>query len=433
MSALNFCFPTTFYPPYHFGGDAVAVQRLAAGLVRQGHRVTVVHDIDAFFALDGKVPSKPSETDDGVKVIGLKSGLRGLSPLLTQQLGRPLANRRALRRLLSDPAFDVINYHNLSLIGGPGLLGYPSPAIKLYMAHEHWLVCPTHVLWRHNREPCPARQCVRCQLVYKRPPQLWRMTGFLERNLRHVNGFIAVSEFSRRKHREFGFPREMSVIPGIAAEPSASTTEGAIVGREYSGRPYFLFVGRLERLKGLQDVIPLFRTYEDADLIVIGEGSYRSELERLAAGVPSVKFLGGMEPGEISAYYAGAIATLVPSVTFESFGIVVVESFAHRTPVIARDLGALPELIEQSRGGLLFSSPAGLLQAMQRIQHDISFRLECALNGHAAYRERWSESAVIPRYLDLVREHLERHRGAPDERDDDRYRVAGTGHRAPDS
>lgn len=406
MSALNFCFPTTFYPPYHFGGDAVAVQRLAAGIVRQGHRVTVVHDIDAFMALGGKAPKHPPPNADGVEVIGLKSGIRALSPLLTQQLGRPVANRRALRRILSDGEFDVINYHNLSLIGGPALLAYPTRAVKLYMAHEHWLVCPTHVLWRHNKEPCPARQCVRCQLVYRRPPQLWRMTGLLERNLPHVSAFIAVSEFSRRKHKEFGFPRDMVVLPGIAAEPADDARVPQRDNASVTGRPYFLFVGRLERLKGLQDVIPVFRTYQDADLLVIGEGSYRPELEALAAGIPGVRFLGQMDQTEIPEYYAGAVATLVPSATFESFGIVVVESFAHRTPVIARDLGALPELIGQSRGGALFSTPAGLVQAMHRIQHDVEFRAECALNGYTAFRERWSEAAVIPRYLEIVRQQI---------------------------
>lgn len=407
MSALSFCFPTTFYPPYHFGGDAVAVQRLAAGLVRHGHKVTVVHDIDAFLALGGKAPELPAPADDGVKVIGLRSGLGRLSPLLTQQLGRPVANRHALRRILSDTDFDVINYHNLSLIGGPTLLAYPSRAAKLYMAHEHWLVCPTHVLWRHNREPCPARQCVRCQLIYRRPPQLWRMTGLLERNLSHVSAFIAVSEFSRRKHKEFGFRRKMIVLPGMAPDPSPDTPAApAGASPSASGRPYFLFVGRLEKLKGLQDVIPLFRSYQDADLVIIGDGSYRPDLETLAAGIPGVRFLGRMEQGEIARYYAGAVATIVPSVTFESFGIVVVESLAQRTPVIARELGPLPELIEQSRGGSLFSTPAGLLQAMQRMHHDIAFREECARSGYAAFRERWSEAAVIPRYLDIVHDQL---------------------------
>jgi glycosyltransferase involved in cell wall biosynthesis len=410
VKTLSFCFPTTFYPPYHFGGDAVAVQRLARGLVHQGHRVTVVHDIDAFRALGGDMALEAAKSDDDVKVIGLTSGLRALSPLMTQQLGRPLGNRRALRRILSDPDFDVINFHNLSLIGGPALLAYPSRAVKLYMAHEHWLVCPTHVLWRHNREPCPARQCLRCQLVYRRPPQLWRWTGLLERSLSHVNAFIAVSEFSRRKHREFGFSREMTVIPGMVSEPSAAlaVTAGVTAPSSRRDRPYFLFVGRLERFKGLQDVIPLFHRYDDADLVVIGEGSYRAELERLALGMPSVRFLGRMEPNDICRYYAGAIATIVPSAYFESFGLVVVESFAQRTPVIARDRGALPELMAQSKGGELFSTPEELAKAMHRIQHDIVFRERCATNGYAAFRERWSESAVIPRYLDLVHEHLGR-------------------------
>jgi glycosyltransferase involved in cell wall biosynthesis len=234
------------------------------------------------------------------------------------------------------------------------------------------------------------------------------MTGLLERNLPHVSAFIAVSEFSRRKHKEFGFPRDMVVLPGMAAEPAtdARASQRDNAGVSITGRPYFLFVGRLERLKGLQDVIPLFRAYQDADLVVIGEGSYRPELEALAAGIPGVRFLGQMDHAKISEFYAGAVATLVPSATFESFGIVVVESFAHRTPVIARDLGALPELIEQSRGGALFSTPAGLVQAMQRIQHDVEFREECARNGYAAFRERWSEAAVIPRYLEIVRQQI---------------------------
>ena len=54
MSGLRFCFLTTFYPPHNFGGDGIAVQRLARGLVRAGHQVTVVHDTDAFAALSAR-------------------------------------------------------------------------------------------------------------------------------------------------------------------------------------------------------------------------------------------------------------------------------------------------------------------------------------------------------------------------------------------
>nr|MBP9201751.1 glycosyltransferase [Gemmatimonadales bacterium] len=195
MSGLRFAFLTTFYPPHNFGGDGIGIQRLARGLVRAGHHVTVIHDVDAYNSLrQGAEPEAPPEPA-GLEVIRLRSGLGTLSPLLTQQLGRPVVNGPRIARILDEGKFDVINFHNVSLIGGPGLFKY-GRGLKLYMAHEHWLVCPSHVLWRHNRELCTGRQCFRCQVSYRRPPQLWRWTGYLERELRHVDAFIAMSEFS---------------------------------------------------------------------------------------------------------------------------------------------------------------------------------------------------------------------------------------------
>jgi hypothetical protein len=130
-----------------------------------------------------------------VRVVTLRSRLPLANTLLTQQLGRPVVNGARLRRLIAEGRFDVVNFHNVSLIGGPGLLAFGAASIRLYLAHEHWLVCPTHVLWRHNRELCDKRECVRCQLNYRRPPQLWRHTGLLSRHLDHVDVFLAMSEF----------------------------------------------------------------------------------------------------------------------------------------------------------------------------------------------------------------------------------------------
>ena len=148
---------TTFYPPYHFGGDAVAVRRLSRGLARLGHEVTVVHDVDAFEMLhEGQTPAPVGELD-GVRVVPLRSRLGRVGALATHQLGQPTAHRRQLQALFAE-RFDVINFHNVSLLGAPGLLGMGDlSAVRLYMAHEHWLVCATHVLWRHGREPCAGR------------------------------------------------------------------------------------------------------------------------------------------------------------------------------------------------------------------------------------------------------------------------------------
>ena len=212
MSGLRFCFLTTFYPPYSFGGDGIAVQRLARGLVRAGHHVTVLHDVDAYSALARSQVEVGDPEPPGLDVVPLRSGAGGLSAILTQQLGRPVLNGRRIDRILREGEFDVINFHNVSLVGGPALLRH-GRALKVYMAHEHWLVCPTHVLWRHGRELCTGRQCLRCQLSYRRPPQVWRWTGLLERHLDDIHVFIAMSEFSRDKHREFGFPRDMEILP----------------------------------------------------------------------------------------------------------------------------------------------------------------------------------------------------------------------------
>lgn len=395
---------TTFYPPYNFGGDGIGIQRLSRALVRRGHQVTVMHDLDAYNMLSDRSDPGPSGEPEGLDVVGIRSGMGRLSSLLTQQFGRPVVTGSRIRALLADGAFDIIHYNNVSLIGGPGLLSI-GEALKVYEAHEHWLVCPSHVLWRHNRELCTGRQCVRCVISYKRPPQAWRYTGLLARKLDHVDVFIAKSEFSRDKHREFGFPRDMDVLPyflpDLDGQPSAEPAESP------HERPYFLFVGRLERIKGLDDVIPTFEGYEGADLLIAGDGTHREHLERLAGGNPRVRFLGRVDSEELDSYYASAIALIVPSICFETFGIILIESFRQRTPVIARRLGPFPEIVESCGGGELFETMDELVRAMERMRVDADHRERCAGSGLRGFVELWSESAVVPRYLELLGEAAE--------------------------
>lgn len=401
MTPLRFAMVTTFYPPCNFGGDGIAIQRLSRALVHRGHHVTVIHDLDAYDLLrSGPVPEEEPEMP-GVEVRGLRSGLGFVSPFLTHQTGRPLVQGRRIRKLLDDGAFDVVHFHNISLVGGPGVLSAGS-GVKVYEAHEHWLVCPTHVLWRHNREACSGRQCLRCVLHYRRPPQLWRYGRSLERQLRHIDVFIAKSEFSRRKHAEFGFTREMEVLPYFlpdddpAGEPQAH-------GASPHPRPYFLFVGRLERIKGLDDVIPVFEGYEGADLLVAGDGEHGAALQRLGRDIPRVTFLGRLPQEALARYYAHAVALIVPSVGFETFGIVLIEAFRQSLPVIARRIGPFPEIVERCGGGELFSDPHELVAAMRRLQENPDLRRERADRARRGFTEHWSEDAVVPRYLEIVR------------------------------
>ena len=402
-TGLKFCLLTTFYPPFNFGGDGIDVQRTARALVRRGHAVTVVHDIDAYQWVAGKRMADPPPISDGVETIGLRSKLRMLSPVLTHQFGHPVVHGRTIAELIRQRAFDVVVFNNVSLVGGPGLLSFGGDALKVYVAHEHWLICPTHVLWRFNREPCDERHCTRCVLTHRRPLQLWRYTGGLERRLPEVDLFIARSEFSRDKHREFGFQHPMSVlpyfVPGVIPDQIAPRSPVSP-----HNRPYFLFVGRLTRLKGLDSVIKAFARHPQADLLIIGDGEEEAPLRDLAAGQANVKFLGRIANENLRQYNEHAIAALVPSIGYETFGIVLIEAFRYNAPVIARRLGPFPEMVEKSGGGLLFSDETELLGAMTRMQSDPAYRDALALRGYRACQAHWSEDVVIDRYLDLVSE-----------------------------
>ena len=91
------------------------------------------------------------------------------------------------------------------------------------------------------------------------------------------------------------------------------------------------------------------------------------ELRALAGGNPRIRFLGAQPQSALGALYFHAIACLVPSLTYETFGIVMLEAFARKTPVIARRLGALPEVVEESGGGLTFDTDEELLAAIGRL------------------------------------------------------------------
>jgi len=404
---------TTFYPPYHFGGDGIFVYRLSNALARRGHKVDVIHCVDAYEALTSTEPRFEYENHPNVTVHSLKSSAKHLSLLLTHQLGFPVFKGRRLRRLMENPEFDVIHFHNISLIGGPKILEYGN-AIKLYTAHEYWLVCPTHVLFKFNREACVKRSCLLCTLSYKRPPQMWRYTSLLSKALKHVNALITPSSFAADIQRRMGLDVPIVPIPyffGNAKE--APVLKGSLEGREERplesnpSAPFFLFVGRLEKLKGLQDLIPLFMQNDYGILVVAGSGSYERELKDLSGGHHRIRFLGSVVGDDLKRLYTDALAVVVPSLCYETFGQVILEAFAARTAVIARDIGALSELVKESEGGILYRQPAELQEALARIRTQKEERERLAENGHRAYLRYWTEEQYLSRYFELISEIVE--------------------------
>jgi glycosyltransferase involved in cell wall biosynthesis len=392
---MKFCMVTTFYPPYHFGGDATYVQRLAAELGRRGHRVDVVHDLDAYYLLHRGEPSFGSLDAANVTVHPLKSRWGPLSPLATHQTGWPLFKRR-LTRLLESGGHDVIHFHNTSLIGA-GAFGY-GRAVKLYTIHEQWLVCPMHLLWKFGRAVCDRRACAWCCLHGRRPPQLWRATGLLRRRVAAIDQFLAPSRFVRDAHRERGMDLPTTVLPLFLPDAPPPPRDDLAP----HPRPYFLFVGRLATTKGLQTVLEAFRRPGAADLLVAGEGGEAGRLRAAAAGLRNVKFLGVQPYERLRPLYRHAIALVVPSICYEVSPMVILEAFAEATPVIARDLAGMGEVVRDSHGGLLFHDDAELCVALDRMQAEPGLRRVLGDNGRQAYRERGTPERHIHRYLEII-------------------------------
>ena len=167
--------------------------------------------------------------------------------------------------------------------------------------------------------------------------------------------------------------------------------------------PYFLFVGRLEVIKGFQTLIELWKKVSDFDLLVAGTGTYEKELRSQAASNPRIKFLGALPQRELGALYFHALACIVPSITYETFGMIIIEAFARKTPVITRDLGALPEVVHDSGGGFVYRTDEELLEEMRRIARSPSLGHELGEKGYRAFIQKWSREAHLKLYSEFLR------------------------------
>jgi glycosyltransferase involved in cell wall biosynthesis len=305
--------------------------------------------------------------------------------------------------VLDGKRHDVVHFHNVSLLGPQILTIEPEGggAIKIYTTHEHWLICPTHVLWKFNCRPCEKPECLRCTIMARRPPQLWRYTDLLSRCSQHVDRFVSPSRFTARMHDERGFAQPVGHLPYFIERADEDWQQP---GPRPQERPYFLFVGRLEYIKGLQDLIEVWTRVPDADLLVAGTGTYEAQLRAHAASNPRIKFLGALPQCELGSLYVHALACIVPSITYETFGIIIIEAFARKTPVIARDLGALPEVVHDSGGGFLYRTDEQLLAATRRISTCLPLRDELGEKGYRAFVRCWSKDAHMSLYFDLLRE-----------------------------
>jgi glycosyltransferase involved in cell wall biosynthesis len=192
------------------------------------------------------------------------------------------------------------------------------------------------------------RESLRCRVFLRRRRALKRYGAL----------FIAVSEFTRGKMLERGWPEEKIVVHYIGVDTAFFRPDPAV-----TRDPVVLFVGRLIEKKGATHLITAMRDVQarvpEAELVLIGHGSRRAQLERQASesGVRA-RFLGELPPEEVRGWMKRAQVLCAPSVTAsngdsEGLPTVIVEAQAMGLPVVASISAGIPEIVADGVTGFL--------------------------------------------------------------------------------
>lgn len=193
------------------------------------------------------------------------------------------------------------------------------------------------------------------------------------RTMGHARKVICVSDFIRRDLAAHGVPAERLVVSHNALEPSAPLRAPATPPHP---RPFALAIGRVVAVKGFDILVDAWRDVPDGlDLVVVGSGPAIADLRKRAGrrGVADrIRFAGWVSEEEKETFLASARMYLHPA-RFEAFGISVLEALAAGLPVVAADVGGIPEVVGGA-GPLLPHDPSAWAKAVQDLHADEAAR-----------------------------------------------------------
>ena len=335
---------TTFYPPYHIGGDAIHVYHLSNELARLGHEVHVIHSIDSYHWQRKGKPIHKYPNHENVTVHSISSPIGKISPLISYIFGSPFPVTRKIQNVINEVKPDILHHHNIAGLG-PFILNNKASKV-LYTAHDYWLICPMNGLMRYDRTYCKSsNHCKLCTLKSGRPVQLWRCGGKINKYIKNVDTIITPSNFMKDKLQEFGLRGNFITIPNFVPEPPKAD-------RQLYEFPYFVFVGVLEEHKGILNLIYAFQKAKDevdSKLLIIGSGSLAGKINDFIIKnecTDRIIMLGRIDDFfTLANIYANALAVIIPSVCAENCPMVAMEALANGTPIITSNEGGLPEII----------------------------------------------------------------------------------------
>lgn len=151
-----------------------------------------------------------------------------------------------------------------------------------------------------------------------------------------------------------------------------------------------LFVGRLIDIKGASVVCALAERFPEVKFVIAGDGPDRPRVEEAARRLPNLRYAGLVNNSDLPSHYRAADVTLVPSQYPEGFGRVIAESLACGTPVIASNIGGIPDAMDESVGILSALDVDSFAAALRRMTGDEVFYGRCRQNARAFAERRFS-------------------------------------------
>jgi len=354
---MKICIINNLYPPYARGGAEQVVKRTVDGLLQVGHEVVLI-------------TSTPEggwkETDDKLKIYRIKP--KNIF-FYTQAHERNVFMRllwhffdifhfgsaRYIERILKEEKPDVVHTHNLM---GIGFL-IPRVIRKLKIHHVHTvhdvqLVEPSGIIlktkeksWRYNGLPTK---------IY---------TWIMKKLFASPEVVISPSQFLLDFYNERGFFEGSHKI--LVRNPltldfgkEKLETRNLKLGNT-NNELNFLYLGQIEKHKGVFLLVDAFRHIQNAKLHIVGGGSQLDDLKNQADD--NVQFYGRVDREKLPELFQKMDVTVVPSLCYENSPTVIFESLYFGVPVLASRIEGVVELIREGENGFTFE--AGNAESLQ--------------------------------------------------------------------
>jgi len=173
--------------------------------------------------------------------------------------------------------------------------------------------------------------------------------------VKHISNFVVPSKHTIRKLIKGNFSRNKLVhIPSFYNDKNHNERE---TNKNTTKTPYALYIGRIEKEKGVEILIEAFQESRySLKIIGYSKSDFEKKLKQSLIGKDhDIEFIGKLPHGHVMRYLSNCLFTIVPSLCYDNFPNVVLESFKSKKPVVCSKLGSLAEIVVNRHNGALFN------------------------------------------------------------------------------